>query len=274
MKIQSILISAGITVAILGVVGGVVRASSTMTESKKVQELEQMMDAREEVYTQAITDANTQVSQAINDANSRIETANKTIREVEQQKKNVEAQLAAIPTPLPGGVSQADALALALQSTGILPAGVTADVELIQYDGKPTYEVKLGDGTNLYINALTGTVLYNSLVGGAGNVITADQASALALQYFPYGTVLSIEREDYNDQAAYKVTFYDGSEAFVSLGGQVLAVTQVQTSAYSVGGGSSSSGNSGGSSNSGSSWSDDDDHEGSEEHEEHDDDDD
>lgn len=261
MKIQSILISAGITVAILGVVGGVVRASASMDETQKVQELEQMMNEREEIYTQAIVDANTRVDQAISEANSRIDTANRTIQEVDQQKKSVEAQLAAIPTPLPGDFSQADALTLALQSTGILPAGVSAKVELVQYDGKPTYEIKLGDGTNLYIDAIDGTVIYNSLVGGAGSVISPEQASALAQEYFPYGTVLSIEREDYNDQAAYKVTFYDGSEAYVGLGGTVLAVTQVQTSSYYVGGGSSagSSGNSGGSSGGGSSWDDDDD---------------
>jgi len=264
MKIQSILISAGITVAILGVVGGVVRASSSMEETTKVKELEMMIDAREQVYTQAIADANNQVSLAINDANSRIDTANKTIQEVEQQKKNVEAQLAAIPTPLPGGVSQADALALALQSTGILPAGVTAEVELVQYDGKPSYEVKLGDGTNLYIDALNGTILYNSLVGGAGNVITADQASALAMQYFPYGVVLKVEREDYNGQPAYKVTFQNGSEAYVSLGGTVLAVTQVQTNSYSVGGGGGSSASTSTSSGGGSTWSDDDHDEGEE----------
>lgn len=276
MKIQSILISAGITVAILGVVGGVVRASASMDETQKVQELEQMMDAREEVYTQAIADANTRVNQAISEANSRIDTANRTIEEVDLQKKNVEAQLAAIPTPLPGDFSQADALTLALQSTGILPAGVSAEVELVQYGGKPTYEIKLGDGTNLYIDAVDGTVIYNSLVGGAGSVISPEQASALAQEYFPYGTVLSIEREDYNDQAAYKVTFYDGSEAFVGLGGTVLAVTQVQTSSYYVGGGSSagSSGGSGGSSGEGSSWDDDDDHEDDHDEDEGEDDDD
>jgi hypothetical protein len=245
MKIQSILISAAITAAILGVVGGVVRASSTAGETKKVQQLEQMIDAREQVYTQAIADANTKVDQAITEANSRIETANKMIKEVEQQKKQAEEQLAAIPTPIAGGVSQADALNVALQSIGMLPEGTSASVELIQYDGKPAYEIKLGDGSSLYVDAVSGAVVYNSLVGGPGKVITPDQAAELAKTYFPYGTVVKVERQDYNGQPAYKVTFYDGSEAYVSLGGQVLEVTQVQVSGYS--GGGSSGGSSGGS---------------------------
>lgn len=63
MKKSAIIISILITTLVLGTVAGVVKAVSVSQTNAKVQELEQTIQAREELYKQTIEEANTRLAQ-------------------------------------------------------------------------------------------------------------------------------------------------------------------------------------------------------------------
>ena len=63
MKKSAIIISILITTLVLGTVAGVVKAVSVSQTNAKVQELEQTIQAREELYKQTIEEANARLAQ-------------------------------------------------------------------------------------------------------------------------------------------------------------------------------------------------------------------
>ncbi len=70
MKKSAIIISILITTLVLGTVAGVVKAVSVSQTNAKVQELEQTIQAREELYKQTIEEANTRLAQVQTNPNS------------------------------------------------------------------------------------------------------------------------------------------------------------------------------------------------------------
>ena len=217
MKKSAIIISIVMSVFVIGIVGGVVKAVSTSQTNARIQELEQTIQARELLYAQTIAEANT-----------RLDSANKEII----GKGNT------VPTASLIGPDQA--IMNAFDAVGSFGLSVANSPELVSYNGTSAYEVNSTDGMQIYIDSQTGAVLYNSLTGSSAKVIT-DQEAVLAAQAYMPGYQLNIVTQSvYNNQPVYIVEFTTGDQVYVNLSGQVVYVVQmnVQTAGTGFGGGS------------------------------------
>lgn len=223
MKRSAIIISIIITTFVLGIVGGVVKATTDARESVQVKNLQATLQAREDLYAETIAEAN-----------ARIEQANSQLLETSKQKAQVELALAQQPTPEPHttAVTQEQAIQLAMQAVGITDPFMSGKTELVEYSGVEAFQVDLSNGYKLYLNAQTGEILYNSLIGGPGQIIDEEKAIFDAVTYMKGGSVTSVERTTYKEQDVFLVTFVSGDQVYVNLAGQIVAVVQLQT--YSV----------------------------------------
>lgn len=223
MKRSALIISIVVTAFVIGIVGAVVKTVSAQQESVKVQELQQAIQAREEIY-----------KQTIDEANLRLEEANKIIA------ASVPATAQAVATQAGAVIPVEMAVKSAMEAVG--PGeGLTGLPELVDYNGTAAYEVKLVDGSLVYIKAEDGSVLFNSLTGGPSKVVSDLDAQAAAINYMGGGQVLSSERTTYNNLPMYHITFASADEVYVTLSGQVAYVIQAAP-VYSGGGYSGGSG--------------------------------
>jgi hypothetical protein len=227
MKKSAIIISVLITAFVLGTVGAVVKAVSDTQTNAKVQELEQTIQTREDLYAQTIADANARLAQA---------------------NQIIQGKAVAVPTPSIIGPDQA--IKNAIAAVGSFGMTVTNPPELVNYNGTTAYEVKSSEGTQVYIDSKSGALLYNSLTGTSASVISDKDAIQAASTYMPGYTFASITRSVYNGQQVYVVAFTSGDQVYVNLAGQVVYLVQMQyqtasTGSYAGGGGSSSSGGGG-----------------------------
>jgi uncharacterized membrane protein len=235
MKRSAIIISIIITTFVLGVVGGVVRAVSAANQSAEVQKLQATIQAREDLYTQAIAEAN-----------DRIQQANQEIQTIQQQSTATIATAAPTVQPTLASIPVDQALKIAMDAVGETGTNVSGHTDRVSYNGTVSYEVQLSDGSTLYLDASSGNILYNSLTGGPGKIIDDKQALFNAVTYMKGGQVLSVDKTTYNNVPAYLVTFTTGAKVYVNLAGQIIGVEEVQQyyTGYTSGSGSTSTGSS------------------------------
>jgi hypothetical protein len=220
MKKSAIIISILITTLVLGTVAGVVKAVSASQTNAKVQELEQTIQAREDLYKQTIEEANTRLAQ-------------------------FQANPAGNPTA--SVISPDQAIQNAKAAVGSFGLTMSGTPELVNYNGSRAYEINSWEGIKLYVDSLSGAVLFNSLTGSAAKAVTDQEAIQAALNYMPGYTFASISKSVYNGQQVDIVAFTSGDQVYVNLAGQVvyLAQMQVQTASYYGGGGGGGSDSSG-----------------------------
>ncbi len=130
--------------------------------------------------------------------------------------------------------------------------------ELVNYNGSTAYEINSWEGIKLYVDSLSGAVLFNSLTGSAAKAVTDKEAIQAAMNYMPGFTYASISKSVYNGQQVDIVAFTSGDQVYVNLAGQVVYVVQMQVQTASYGGGGGGGGGSG-SSNRGEHEEEDDD---------------
>jgi hypothetical protein len=215
MKKSAIIMSILITTLILGTVAGVVKAVSVSQTNAKVQELEQTIQAREELYKQTIEEANTRLAQ-------------------------FQSNPAGNPTaPV---ISPDQAIQKARTSVGSYGLTMSNPPELVNYNGSTAYEINSWEGIKLYVDSLSGALLFNSLTGSAAKAVTDQEAIQAAMNYMPGFTYASLSKSVYNGQQVDIVTFTSGDQVYVNLAGQVvyLVQMQVQTASYGGGGGGGS----------------------------------
>lgn len=153
------------------------------------------------------------------------------------------------PEPTPDWISP-DAAA----KIGLIAAGeneiLASTPEMINFNGFTAYEVRMVDGSMLYINALDGSLLYNSITGSNKPVISQDQALLNAIEYIKYDQVVSIGLTFYNNQNVYLIRFWNGANVYENLAGEIVAVQYIQYASNNSSSSSSSTSNSGASSGS------------------------
>jgi hypothetical protein len=241
MRQKSFIISIFVTLFILGIVAGVARAAyfAQQPPADEAAQLKQTLSVREAQYKQTISEANT-----------RLEQANQALQQMQQQldtQQTYVSQPAAADT-VPQEAVSAAAPQSAVSSEKASEIALTAannwaeldsksQTELVDYQGKGAYEVKLSDGGNMYIDSQDGSLLFNSLTGSDKTVITEDQAAKAAQAYLKGGGVFSVQRSLYNGKPAYRVLFDVGHRIYVGLGGDILYVELHQLVASSGGGG-------------------------------------
>ena len=240
MRQKSFIISIIATLFVLGIVAGVARAAY-MAQQPPVEDaaqLKQTLTAREALYQQTITEANT-----------RLEQANLALQQMQQQVDAQQSQIAqaSIQSAVPAAaapqaatqtaVSGQQAAQTALAAANNWAAPDSSQPELVDYQGSTAFEVKLAGGGNMVIDSQSGSLLYNSLTGSAKAVISEDQAAKAAQTYLKGGGVFKVLRSQYNGQPAYRVIFDVGHRIYVSLGGDILYVELYSLQVNSGGGG-------------------------------------
>ena len=63
--------------------------------------------------------------------------------------------------------------------------------ELVNYNGSTAYEINSWEGIKLYVDSLSGAVLFNSLTGSAAKAVTDQEAIQAAMNYMPGYTFAS-----------------------------------------------------------------------------------
>jgi hypothetical protein len=132
-----------------------------------------------------------------------------------------------IPAQTKANISANQASQLALQAAG--PGeelGSTA--ELVNFNGEAAYEVKMKDGSSLYIGAVDGMLKYNSITGTNIATATPDEAVKTASEYINDYQPVSIAWANYKNNLVYGVSFQDGSIVLVDRTGNVVAAEKVE----------------------------------------------
>jgi TolA-binding protein len=237
MKKTVLMISIFLTIFVLGIVAAVgkVVADSRQPAAASTAEVQQVLAQRDAEYSQLIDQAN----QRLQDANQTIDTLNNQIQAIQPTG-----------TSKPGYVQLQDASNTAMAAVGA-GASLAKIPDLVDYQGGPAYEVTMADGAVVYVDAMNGLVLYNSLTGDATAVINPDQAAAAAVAYMKGGKVVSVERTMVKEVAMYKVVFSTAAQVFVDMRGQVAYVKMINNVASNPPATSSNSGSSGQSSGGG-----------------------
>ena len=222
-----------LSVLLLVVIGGVVKTVTARQSQAAVNpDLQAQIDAREAEYA------------------AQIEAANQQIRLLSDQVQGQQQ------VKVSSNISPENAASIALQTAGE-DESLLQLPELVSYEGKTAYEVKLTDGV-LFIDSISGEILFN----GVPERITPEQAAEIAGVYLGgmdprYATVqIAVS----NGSEVFKVTFNDYIVFVDKFGNVVQAQVLQYTNASTSSSNSSSSGQ--------ASYSEHDD-----DHEEHEDDD-
>jgi hypothetical protein len=132
-----------------------------------------------------------------------------------------------IPTQTKANISANQASQLALQAAG--PGEVLGSTaELVNFNGEAAYEVKMKDGSTLYIGAVDGVLKYNSITGTNIATATPDEAVKTASEYINDYQPVSIAWANYKNNLVYGVSFQDGSIVLVDRAGNVVAAEKVE----------------------------------------------
>ncbi len=123
----------------------------------------------------------------------------------------------------------ADQAARVALSAALPNSALASQPELVDFSGVMAYEVKLTDGSTLYVDAQTGALLYNSLTGTANPVVTADNALLAASTYLNNYDVYAYGLTIYQNQPVYAVLFNNSAQVLVDMRGQVVYVQMPQT---------------------------------------------
>jgi uncharacterized membrane protein YkoI len=201
----TLIISAFLTAAILTVAGGII----TQTGNAKMAIA---AAATQTNLSQATQDAEYQA--LINQANQTINQANAEITGLQNQlQQQTSTPMAANYAILPD-----QAATIASNATGQVAQNTPG---LVNYNGTTAYEVQFQNG-NVYVDANSGTVLYNGV--SVAQVITAQQAAQIAINYSGNTSVMGVATGLYNNQSAFQITFQNGEVIYVDGTGNVLAV--------------------------------------------------
>lgn len=115
------------------------------------------------------------------------------------------------------------ALAAALPNSAL-----ASQPELVDFNGVMAYEVKLTDGSTLYVDAQTGALLYNSLTGTSNPVVSVDNALMAAATYLNNYDIYAYGLATYQNQPVYAVLFNNSARVLIDMRGQVVYVEMPQ----------------------------------------------
>jgi uncharacterized membrane protein YkoI len=160
---------------------------------------------REQAYQQIISQANQEIEQA----NQQIATL------AGQNQQSPTAQ--SISTYL---YSPEQAALIAQQTSGAAPSALP---ELVNFNGTAAYEAVYANG-KIYIDANTGSVLFNGLQVQQTQYITSEQALYIAVNYLPGSTPVTMYGSTFNGVNVYVVGFSDGQSVYVDTTGTIVAV--------------------------------------------------
>lgn len=220
MKQRGLLIvSVILTVFVLSVVGGVVRASVVSMQYEnaslktQVAKIQATYTARDGEYQKMIDQANREIS-----------SANENMQGLVNQVKMHNAG-GATPIPpaaqssgaqVPVDVARVTALAAAAENSQM-----TKEPEIVNYSGELAYEVAFDTGM-IYINAQDGRILFNGTIPHA---IDSEVAGQIAKNYLGgTGEITKTEKITVNGKVLWRSISSAGHMVYVDTDGQVVYV--------------------------------------------------
>ena len=132
----------------------VVNAATALQQAKQVEATQAAATSNEELLIQQMNERETAYQQLIAEANTRIETLNNQLVSTTQ-----ETTISDVPQSTLLGPDEAANIALQAVNG---EDNLTKLPELVNYEGRQAYEVKMSNGV-LYIDAETGEVLLNTV---------------------------------------------------------------------------------------------------------------
>jgi len=185
-------------------------------------QLQQQIVEREAAYNDLINQANQRI-QALTDQLNALKVGETTM----------------VSNP---AITAAKASEIALRTAGLEGQSILKNPELVSYEGKAAFEVKLKDGV-IYIDSTNGNVLFN----GVPQRINEKQAAEIVGKFLggmnpKYSIVKKVK---INDTEVYKVVF-NVYTVYIDQFGKVLKAQKYEYTSTGGGGGGGSSSSSGG----------------------------
>ena len=122
--------------------------------------------------------------------------------------------------PVEASISAEQAASIAQNEAGIQPS---AAAELVNYQGTAAYEVPFTNG-NIYVDAASGSLLYNELSQSGQAQISPEQAAQVAAGYLQRNDVVRVQALLANGVEVYRVDFTSGDVVIVDTQGRILLV--------------------------------------------------
>jgi uncharacterized membrane protein YkoI len=190
---------------------GVVNAATALQQAKQVEATQAAVTSNEEILIQQMNEREAAYQQLITEANARIETLNNELVSVNDQNTETEVQQINILGP-------DEAADIALKTVNGEDA-LTKLPELVNYEGRQAYEVKMTNGV-LYLDAETGQVLLNTVPQRIDEIQAAEIAGAYLGGMDPRYAVVT--RTILNGTEIYKVVF-NNYTVYVNPFGEVVS---------------------------------------------------
>ena len=214
----ALILSIALTAFVLVVLSALTMRASAFFEKTNASNpdpsVEQIITDREQEYINAINQANQQIS---------------------EMQAQLEAS-AATESPQSAAIS-ADEAATIAQDAAMEGYTLSGAAELVDYEGQLAYEVPFNDGL-IYIDAVSGDVLFNGTIVYAPTQISASDAAYIASDYMKRQDVVNVRLAVLKGQEVYRVAFPGNNLVFVSKYGALLQVQLADS------GGGNSAGNS------------------------------
>jgi len=197
-------LSAFVLALIAGVSGFMAKGEAPVADTFSQQEVAQIISERDAAYEEVIAEANRQLAAA--QGSSSVEGAN-TSAEGESLSAYIEPELASL---LASQLAVGDASAL-------------ASAELVDFEGTVAYEIPFSAG-NIYMDAISGDLLFNGTISLAPSLITQSEATAIAGAYMEGKKIYKVELYSLNGEDVYRVKFVNSDAVFVNQYGQIVLV--------------------------------------------------
>lgn len=210
------IVSFFLTAFILVVGVGVVNAATALQQAKQAEATQAVVSSNEEILLQQMNEREAAYQQLIAEANARIDTLNNELVSVSEQNTEPEVQ----QSNLLGPDEAADIALKAVNSEDAL----TQLPELVNYEGRQAYEVKMTNGV-LYIDAETGQVLLNTVPQRIDEIQAAEIAGTYLGGMDPRYAVVT--RTTLNGTEIYKVVF-NNYTVYVDPFGEVVSAQVYQ----------------------------------------------
>jgi uncharacterized membrane protein len=199
----STVLSVFILTAIFGVLAFVKQPPAV---ANNVQEVISISAEQEAAYNQLIEEANQQLLEAqgvINTLQSSDVQASATLKDGEMISAEAASQNAI-------DVAQGNKVPISA-------------AELVNFEGNTAYEVPF-EGGNIYVDGISGQVVFNGTIIVVPADISSERAAQLAAAYMGNDKVYKVQQVLLNDEMSFRVKFENSDAVFLSLKGDILLV--------------------------------------------------
>lgn len=210
------MITGVISITIMTVLGVMLKINTSPDQPAEdvSSQIQQTFTSREATYQAIIADANQRLGQA----NADLQTLSAQLSQLQQ------TQTISTETSGQSQISPEQAVEIANEVTNDVPLNQTA--ELVDFEGAIAYEVLFSAGP-VYVDAVDGKVLYNSLQNSSNHQITHEEAVKIASDYLGIEGIYLVDEITFQGRILIRIIFTQGHMVYLNQGGQIVYVQKV-----------------------------------------------